>query len=46
MDEAWHGEVADREPTIYAAIDAAGLTHGKGMKSYLIMMAVWIQTLR
>ena len=40
VDEAWHGEVADREPTIYAAIDAAGLTHGKGMKSYLIMMAV------
>ena len=28
VDEAWHGEVADREPTIYAAIDAAGLTHG------------------
>ena len=40
VDEAWQGEVADREPTVYAAIDAAGLTHGKGMKSYLIMMAV------
>lgn len=21
VDEAWHGEVADREPTIYATID-------------------------
>ena len=40
VDEAWHGEVADRDPKLYAAIDAAGLTHGKGMKSYLIMMAV------
>jgi len=40
VDEAWHGEVADREPSLYAAIDAAGVVHGKGMKSYLIMMAV------
>ena len=46
VDEAWHGEVADREPTIYAAIDAAGLTHGKGMKSYLIMMAVRLLEIR
>ena len=27
-------------PSLYAIIDAAGLAHGKGMKSYLIMMAV------
>ena len=40
VDEAWHGEIADREPAIYAIIDAARLSHGKGMKSYLIMMAV------
>lgn len=40
VDLAWHGEVADREPALYAIIDAAGLSHGKGMKSYLIMMAV------
>ena len=46
VDEAWHGEVADREPTVYAAIDAAGLTHGKGMKSYLIMMAVRLLEMR
>ena len=29
VDEAWHGEVADREPII----STAGLTRGKGMKS-------------
>ena len=46
VDEAWHGEVADREPTVYAAIDAAGLTHGKSMKSYLIMMAVRLLEMR
>ena len=40
VDEAWHGEIADRQPALYAIIDAAGLSHGKGMKSYLIMMAV------
>ena len=40
VDEAWHGEIAEREPTLYAIIDAAGHAHGKGMKSYLIMMAV------
>ena len=40
VDTAWHGEIADREPALYQAIHAAELTHGKGMKSYLIMMAV------
>ena len=42
VDEAWHGEIADKEPALYAIIDAAGLSHGKSMKSYLIMMAVWL----
>ena len=46
VDEAWHGEIADREPTLYAIIDAAGLSHGKGMKSYLIMMAVRLMEMR
>ena len=46
VDEAWHGEIADREPSVYAAIDAAGVTHGKGMKSYLIMMAVRLLEMR
>ena len=40
VDEAWHGEIADRHPTLYSIIDAAGLAHGKGMKAYLIMMGV------
>ena len=46
VDEAWHGEIADREPKLYAIIDAAGLSHGKGMKSYLIMMAVRLLEMR
>ncbi len=40
VDQAWHGEVADRQPALYSIIDAAGMAHGQGMKSYLIMMAV------
>ena len=46
VDEAWHGEIADREPALYAIIDAAGQSHGKGMKSYLIMMAVRLLEMR
>ena len=46
VDEEWHGEIADREPTLYAIIDAAGLSHGKSMKSYLIMMAVRLLEMR
>ena len=46
VDEAWHGEIADREPMLYAIIDAAGLAHSKGMKSYLIMMAVRLLEMR
>ena len=40
VDEAWHGEVAEQNPAVYSVIGAAGEVHGKGMKSYLIMMAV------
>ena len=46
VDDAWHGEIADREPTLYAIIDAAGHAHGKGMKSYLVMMAVRLIEMR
>ena len=46
VDEAWHGEIADRDPKLYAIIDAAGLSHGKSMKSYLIMMAVRLMEMR
>lgn len=40
VDIAWHGEIAERQPALYAIVDAAGLSHSKSMKSYLIMMAV------
>ena len=40
VDEAWHGEVAEQNPAVYSIIGAAREAHGKGMKSYLIMMAV------
>ena len=46
VDEAWHGEIADREPALYAILDASGQSHGKGMKSYLIMMAVRLLEMR
>ena len=40
VDEAWHGEIADREPGLASAIESAGLTHSKGMQSYLTFMGV------
>ena len=46
VDEAWHGEIADRDPTLYATIDASGHAHSKSMKSYLIMMAVRLMEMR
>ncbi len=46
VDEAWHGEIADRQPALYAIIAAAGLAHGKAMKSYLMMMAVRLLEMR
>ncbi len=46
VDDAWHGEVAERHPAMYRVIDAAGLTHGDSMKSYLIMMAVRLLEMR
>ena len=38
VDLAWHGEIAEANPGLYSVIEAAGIAHGKGMKSYLIMM--------
>ena len=46
VDNAWHGEIAERDPALYAVVDAAGLSHGKDMKSYLIMMAVRLLEMR
>ena len=44
--EAGPGEIAERQPALYVIIDAAGLAHGKGMKAYLIMMAVRLLEMR
>ena len=46
VDLAEHGEIADREPRVYSAIETAGVVHSKGMKSYLIMMAVRLLEIR
>ena len=40
VDEAWHGEVAEQNSAVYSIIGAAREAHGKGMQSYLCMMAV------
>lgn len=40
VDLAWHGEIAEQHPALYAIIGAAGVSHGKRMMAYLIMMAV------
>ena len=40
VDEAWHNQIADTNLPLYKVIDASQYSHGTGMKSYLIMMAV------
>ena len=40
LDVAWMGLIADEQPAMYQVLQAADLTHGKGMQSYLCMMAV------
>ena len=40
VDLAWHGEIAEQHPALYAIIDTARKAHGRGMQSYLIMMGV------
>ena len=37
-----HGELAERHPAVYTVIEAAGLAHGKSMKSYLVFMSIRI----
>ena len=46
LDVAWMGLIADEQPGIYRVLDAAGLSHGKGMQSYLCMMAVRLLEMR
>ena len=40
VDLAWHGEIAEQHPALYATIGAARESHGTSMQSYLIMMGV------
>ena len=46
VDVCEHGELAERNPAAYAVIEAARQTHGKGMQSYLIFMAVRLLEMR
>ena len=46
VDLAWHGEIAEEHPALYAILNAAGVAHGKPMKAYLIYMAVRLMELR
>ena len=46
VDLAWHGEIAEQHPALYAIIGAAQEAHGKGMQSYLIMMGVRLLEMR
>ena len=34
------GLIADEQPAMYQVLQSAGLTHGKGMQSYLCIMGV------
>ena len=46
LDVAWMGLIADQQPAMYQVLQAAGLTHGKGMQSYLCMMGVRLLEMR
>ena len=46
LDVAWMGLVADELPATARVLKTAGLTHGKGMQSYLTMMAVRLMEMR
>ena len=46
LDVAWMGLIADERPAIANLLHTASLTHGKGMQSYLTMMAVRLLEMR
>ena len=46
VDKAWHNEIAETDLALYKVIDASEYSHGSGMKSYLIMMAVRLLEMR
>ena len=46
LDVAWIGLIADEHPSVAHLLDTASRTHGKGMQSYLTMMAVRLLEMR
>lgn len=46
LDVAWMGLIADEQPAIANLLHTTSLTHGKGMQSYLTMMAVRLLEMR
>ena len=46
LDVAWMGLIADEKPALAHTLNAAGHSHGKGMQSYLTMMAVRLLEIR
>ena len=46
LDVAWMGLIADEHEGMYQVLQAAGLTHGMGMQSYLCMMGVRLLEMR
>ncbi len=46
MDIAWMGLIADEQPAVYKVLETSGMSHGKGMQSYLCMMAVRLLEMR
>ena len=46
LDVAWAGLIADEQPAVANLLDTAGQTHGKGMQSYLTMMAIRLLEMR
>ena len=46
LDVAWMGLIADEQPAIANLLHTASLTHGRGMQSYLTMMAVRLLEMR
>ena len=46
LDVAWMGLIADEHPAIAHILSSTGVSHGKGMQSYLTMMAVRLLEMR
>ena len=46
LDVAWMGLIADAQPAVHQVLLAAREAHGKGMQSYLCMMAVRLMEMR